>query len=124
MAEREWGLCKDCKWWQIEPGAAIENLTMGLCIEEKLQPYRLRVSGNSGCIADRLPAHKTPAVLAWLAEHPAQIEVFYLPAYSPELNPVEYLNGNMKGTVNEAGLPDNPGVLQTRIQKFMNKLSL
>ncbi len=49
MAEREWGLCKDCKWWQIEPKATIENLTLGLCIEEKLQPYRLRVSGNSGC---------------------------------------------------------------------------
>ncbi len=49
MAEREWGLCKDCKWWQIEPKATTENLTVGLCIEEKLQPYRLRVSGNSGC---------------------------------------------------------------------------
>ncbi len=49
MPEREWGLCKDCKWWQIEPNAAVENLTMGLCIEEQLQPFRLRVSGNSGC---------------------------------------------------------------------------
>jgi hypothetical protein len=49
MAESEWGLCKDCKWWQIEPQAAVENLTMGLCIEEQLQPFRLRVSGNSGC---------------------------------------------------------------------------
>jgi hypothetical protein len=49
MASSEWGLCKDCKWWQIDPGAAVENLTMGLCIEEKLQPFRLRVSGNSGC---------------------------------------------------------------------------
>jgi hypothetical protein len=29
----QWGLCKDCKWWQIEPGA----------------PYLLRVSGDSGC---------------------------------------------------------------------------
>ena len=74
-------------------------------------------------IADRLQAHKTPEVEAWLAEHQAQIEVFYLPAYSPELNPVEYLNGDMKETVNEAGLPDNRGVLQTRIQSFMNKLA-
>ena len=32
MADREWGLCKDCKWWQIEPKAAVKNLTMGLCI--------------------------------------------------------------------------------------------
>jgi transposase len=74
-------------------------------------------------IADRLQAHKTPEVEAWLADHQAQIEVFYLPAYSPELNPVEYLNNDMKQTVNEAGLPDNQGVLQTRIQSFMNKLA-
>jgi hypothetical protein len=26
-----------------------ENPTMGLCIDENLQPYLLRVSGNSGC---------------------------------------------------------------------------
>lgn len=49
MAKSEWGECKDCKWWQIDPGAAVQNLTMGLCIEEDLQPYRLRVSGISGC---------------------------------------------------------------------------
>jgi hypothetical protein len=49
MPENSWGECKDCKWWQIEPKAAVENLTMGLCIEEALQPFQLRVSGNSGC---------------------------------------------------------------------------
>ena len=49
MASSEWGLCRDCKCWQIEPKAAAENLTLGLCIDEKLQSFRLRVSGNSGC---------------------------------------------------------------------------
>ena len=49
MAESEWGLCKDCKWWQIEPTASVANNTMGLCIDEVLQCFRLRVSGNSGC---------------------------------------------------------------------------
>jgi hypothetical protein len=49
MSKPSWGLCKDCKWWQIEPDRALENTTMGLCIDEKLQPYVLRVSGNSGC---------------------------------------------------------------------------
>jgi hypothetical protein len=44
-----WGACKDCRWWQIEPEASVRNLTLGLCIEEKLQPFRLRVSGVSGC---------------------------------------------------------------------------
>jgi hypothetical protein len=45
----EWGLCKDCKWWQIESKASIANTTMGLCIDDKLFRYKFRVSGNSGC---------------------------------------------------------------------------
>jgi hypothetical protein len=49
MTASEWGMCKDCQWWQIEPNANITNTTMGLCIEERLQPFRLRVSGASGC---------------------------------------------------------------------------
>jgi hypothetical protein len=48
MAGHEWGLCRDCEWWQIEPKAAVENLTLGLCIDEDLQRFQLRVSGNSG----------------------------------------------------------------------------
>jgi len=45
----EWGLCKDCKWWQIEPRATIKSATKGLCIDDKLQKFVLRVSGDSGC---------------------------------------------------------------------------
>ncbi len=49
MKNSTWGLCKDCKWWQIEPNAKIVDKTLGLCIDEKLQPFVLRVSGDSGC---------------------------------------------------------------------------
>ncbi len=48
-AKNSWGECKDCKWWQIEPDAALTNTTVGLCIDEEIQPINLRVSGNSGC---------------------------------------------------------------------------
>ena len=48
MAASDWGMCKDCQWWQIDPGAYIADTTMGVCIEEALQPFRLRVSGTSG----------------------------------------------------------------------------
>lgn len=74
-------------------------------------------------IADRLQAHKTPEVQAWLETHRDQIEVFFLPAYSPELNPVEYLNNDMKGRVNEAGLPSDRPTLQERLLGFMNRLA-
>ena len=73
-------------------------------------------------IADRLQAHKTPDVLAWVEAHKDKIEVFYLPAYAPERNPVEYMNNDMKGEVNKASLPDDRVALHTRIVAFMNKL--
>jgi len=49
MATSTWGLCKTCKWWQIEPRVRTGNNTLGLCIDEKLQKFRVRVSGDSGC---------------------------------------------------------------------------
>ena len=73
-------------------------------------------------IVDRLQAHKTPGVEAWVAAHRDRIEVFYLPAYSPELNPVEYLNNDMKGSVNEAGLPPDRPTLASRLLDFMKGL--
>lgn len=44
-----WGRCQECKWWQIEPEASVRPATMGLCIDEDLQRFTLRVSGDSGC---------------------------------------------------------------------------
>lgn len=74
-------------------------------------------------IADRLQAHKTPEVNAWVEAHKDEIEVFYPPTYSPERNPVEYLNNDMKGEVNKVGLPDNRETLHSRIVTFMNNLA-
>jgi hypothetical protein len=73
-------------------------------------------------ILDRLSAHKTPEVKAWLAAHRDRIEVFELPRYAPELNPEEYLNNDLKGQVNETGLPHNKKEVRSRIQSFMRKL--
>ena len=34
MATSEWGECKDCKWFQIEPDANAADNTLGLCIAD------------------------------------------------------------------------------------------
>jgi len=47
-------------------------------------------------IWDRHPVHEAAAVDRWLRGHAARIEVFPLPTYSPELNPGEYLNQDVK----------------------------
>jgi transposase len=50
-------------------------------------------------ILDRLQAHRARLTRDWLAEHRSEIEVFHLPAYSPELNPDEGVNADLKQAV-------------------------
>lgn len=52
-------------------------------------------------ILDNLRVHHAKLVKAWLEENEIKklLRVFYLPSYSPELNPDEYLNCDLKGGV-------------------------
>ena len=50
-------------------------------------------------ILDNLGVHHCNPVKDWLAEQKADIEVFYLPSYSPELNPDERLNADLKHAI-------------------------
>lgn len=53
-------------------------------------------------ILDNLRVHHSKPVKQWLAEHRNEIEVFYLPSYSPELNPNEMANADLKQAVTKA----------------------
>jgi len=53
-------------------------------------PYPLLI------VWDRLPAHRSRLVAEFVELLEGQIELEYLPAYAPELNPVEYLWGHWK----------------------------
>lgn len=55
-------------------------------------------------ILDNLRVHHAKKVKSWLSGREEQIEIFYLPAYSPELNPDEYLNCDLKAGVH-SGVP-------------------
>lgn len=47
-------------------------------------------------ILDNLRVHHSKLVKAWVNERKDKIELFYLPSYSPELNPEERLNADLK----------------------------
>ncbi|MGV9869394.1 transposase [Rhodococcus koreensis] len=49
-------------------------------------------------IWDGLMAHRSKAMTAWLATQRDWLHVERLPAYAPELNPIEQVWGNMKST--------------------------
>ena len=53
-------------------------------------------------ILDNLRVHHSKPVKQWLAENAEKIEAFYLPSYSPELNPDELLNSDLKHRVTTA----------------------
>ncbi len=55
-------------------------------------------------ILDNLRVHHGKIVKRWLEKHSDQIVVFHLPSYSPELNPDEYLNCDLKNGVH-SGTP-------------------
>jgi transposase len=74
-------------------------------------------------IVDNLSVHEAAAVEAWLADKKEQLEVFYLPKYSPERNPDEYLNCDVKGNINTDGLPKEREELKGKLRRFMQKLS-
>jgi transposase len=73
-------------------------------------------------IVDNLRTHHSKPVKKWLHSHRDEIEVFYLPSYSPELNPDEYLNCDMKTAVH-SGIPArNDKELKTKVVSRMRKL--
>jgi transposase len=53
-------------------------------------------SGKIIVFADRHQAHEAQAVEAWLEGRESQIEVEWLPRYSPEYNADEFLNNDLK----------------------------
>lgn len=50
-------------------------------------------------ILDNLRVHHSKPVKAWVSERQDKIELFYLPSYSPELNPEERLNADLKHAI-------------------------
>jgi transposase len=47
-------------------------------------------------IVDGHPVHRSRIVQGWLASRRDRMEMFFLPGYSPELNPDELLNHDVK----------------------------
>jgi transposase len=83
----------EVRWMVLEGAVTAPHLIrfLGRLIQEASRKVFL--------IWDNLPVHRAHAVRDWLAEHKDQIEVFHLPPYSPELNPDEGLNADLKHAV-------------------------
>jgi transposase len=77
------------------------------------QPIHLIVDGH--------PTHKAKTVKAWLADHADRITQYFLPGYSPELNPVELLDGDTKRHVAALSAPRNKAELTVSISSHLHR---
>ena len=73
-------------------------------------------------VLDNLGAHHSKPVEAWLAGRPDQIEVFYLPSYSPELNPEERLNADLKQAIGAKAPTRTKAKLKNAVTEHMAAL--
>ena len=106
--------------FELLEGAANTQSTLGFM--QKL------VADSAGhkvfLIMDNLRAHHAKDVTAWAQAHAAQIELFYLPPYTPQLNPDEYLNRDFKTELRSANRCTTASSLRTQATAFMEFLAM
>ena len=73
-------------------------------------------------ILDNLRVHHARVVKDWLKDYTKEIELFFLPAYAPELNPDEYLNCDLKAGVHSRSPARDTTGLKKKVRSHMTKL--
>ena len=73
-------------------------------------------------IVDNLRVHHAKLVTAWIEKHKNRIAIFYLPPYSPDYNPDEYLNQDYKRNANKNRIPTNLKELRENTENYMDNL--
>jgi transposase len=77
-------------WMVVEGGVNIERFLEFLKRLIKYSRHKIFL------IVDNLKVHHAIMVKQWLQKNVARIELFFLPAYGPDLNPDEHLNADLK----------------------------
>lgn len=70
-------------------------------------------------IVDRHPVHRSKALQGWLDKNAQRIRLFYLPPYSPELNPDELLNQDVKANAVGLRRPANQGEMVAGVRAYL-----
>lgn len=73
-------------------------------------------------ILDNLKVHHSKIVTKWVEKNKRTIELFFLPSYSPEKNPDEYLNCDLKEGLSQKPAPRNQTKLENHVKEHMNML--
>jgi transposase len=79
------------------------------------------VAGMTYLMIDSHPVHISGKVSEWFKHHRDRIRAFFIPGYSPELNPDEMLNNDVKTNAVSRRRPHNQSQLVTLIREVLRK---
>jgi transposase len=83
----------------------LERLTAKVFIDFMARLVRDAKGRKIILIVDGHPTHRAKIARQWAAARPELIELVFMPGYSPELNPAECLNQDVKSTRSDAAAP-------------------
>jgi len=72
-------------------------------------------------VVDGHPVHRSRAVRKYIADHAGRIELFFLPSYSPDLNPDEMLNQDLKTNAVGRRRPRNRPQMMWTVRNYLEK---
>ncbi len=108
-------------WWnfyfQIHPGAIRSEQAIAF-----LQALMRHIPSDLLIVWDGLRVHWSRAVAEFVEAQQGRIHLERLPAYAPELNPVEYLWGYWKKTAMANFCPQDYAQLSTRARASLRRL--
>jgi len=73
--------------------------------------------------ADHHPAHEAKAVEQWLEGRDSDIELHWLPRYSPAYNPDEFLNNDLKQNLANEAMPESTSGLRDTIGQILDRIA-
>jgi transposase len=87
-----------------------------------LTHLKRHVRGDLLVVWDGLPAHRSKLVKDYLVKQKGSVWLERLPAYAPELNPVEYIWGYWKKHELPNFCPKNYGQLSTQARRALSRM--
>lgn len=70
-------------------------------------------------IVDGHPVHRSRQVKGWVYRHRRRIRLFFLPGYSPQLNPDELLNQDVKTNAVGRNRPQNQPEMMRQVRSYL-----
>ena len=78
--------------------------------------------GKVFLIVDNLRVHHAKKTRQWAKKHEDKIELYFLPPYAPQYNPDEFLNNDVKQSVNKRRIPKNKEELVGNLRSYMRSI--